>query len=71
MEFTDDGAIINNVAYKTKPLVVHGNGPSKQALNTLGNYLAKSWIPNTGCTVCDQNLKKVPAEASLSIVRNS
>ncbi|XP_059468645.1 multifunctional procollagen lysine hydroxylase and glycosyltransferase LH3 [Neocloeon triangulifer] len=64
LEFTEDGALINNVAYRTKPLIIHGNGPAKQALNTLGNYLAKSWSPNTGCTTCESNLKELPEEKS-------
>jgi hypothetical protein len=67
MEFSEDGALINNKAYHTKPLVVHGNGPSKQALNTLGNYLAKSWMPNVGCTTCDTDLKQVPSEVWILI----
>ncbi|XP_065349170.1 multifunctional procollagen lysine hydroxylase and glycosyltransferase LH3 isoform X2 [Cloeon dipterum] len=63
LEFSDeDGAIINNVVYKTKPLIVHGNGPAKQALNTLGNYLAKSWDPKTGCTTCETNLRELPKD---------
>jgi procollagen-lysine,2-oxoglutarate 5-dioxygenase len=55
IRFTSDDAYIQNTAYQTNPLVIHGNGPSKVALNSLGNYLAKSWHPKSGCNSCNEN----------------
>ncbi|XP_052126964.1 procollagen-lysine,2-oxoglutarate 5-dioxygenase 1 [Frankliniella occidentalis] len=46
---------IKNTAYSTIPLIVHGNGPSKTVLNSLGNYIAKSWSLQDGCLLCDDN----------------
>ncbi|XP_064461104.1 procollagen-lysine,2-oxoglutarate 5-dioxygenase 1-like isoform X2 [Ornithodoros turicata] len=53
---------VYNSAYGTTPLVIHGNGPSKIMLNSLGNYIAKSWNYKSGCLVCDDkfSLEKVP-----------
>lgn len=48
-------AYVLNSAYNTRPLVLHGNGPSKIVLNSLGNYLADSWSPITGCNACKLN----------------
>lgn len=36
----------------TKPMIVHGNGPSKINLNSLGNYLARAYHPVDGCRHC-------------------
>lgn len=55
LRFKDDDAYLYNTAYGTTPLVVHGNGPSKTVLNSLGNYLAKSWSPQDGCLQCAEN----------------
>lgn len=41
-----------NSMYETKPLVLHGNGPSKNVLNSLGNYLPKAWNKEDQCTSC-------------------
>lgn len=48
-------AFVFNSIYNTKPLVLHGNGPSKVTLNSLGNYLANSWSPTNGCNSCKLN----------------
>lgn len=50
--FRGQEAYLQNTVYNTVPLVVHGNGPSKLVLNTLGNYLANSWNPEDGCLSC-------------------
>ena len=44
-----------NTVYQTTPCVIHGNGPSKILLNSLGNYLAKSWTVDEGCLACGEN----------------
>ena len=52
--FNDDGyARIINTMSRSNPLVIHGNGYSKMYLNSLGNYLTKSFSSRSGCTVCD------------------
>ena len=46
---------VSNTVHNTRPLVIHGNGPSKTALNSLGNYIARSWSTSKGCLSCDEN----------------
>lgn len=41
-----------NTVYNTEPLILHGNGYSKESLNSLGNYLANAWSPEEGCIMC-------------------
>lgn len=55
MRFKEDEAYLQNTLYDTVPLVIHGNGPSKLVLNSLGNYLAKAWNPSEGCLNCWDN----------------
>lgn len=43
---------LKNYASHTEPLIVHGNGPSKITLNSLGNYIAGSWNDEEGCVHC-------------------
>ncbi|XP_069690681.1 procollagen-lysine,2-oxoglutarate 5-dioxygenase 1 isoform X2 [Periplaneta americana] len=52
LRFKGREAYLQNTVYNSVPLVVHGNGPSKLVLNTLGNYLANSWNPEDGCLSC-------------------
>ena len=53
IDITNADAFVFNKIYQTQPIIIHGNGNSKTALNSLGNYLAKSWHPVTGCLSCD------------------
>ncbi|UYV68694.1 PLOD1 [Cordylochernes scorpioides] len=55
LRFKDDETILYNKAYGTEPLVVHGNGPTKVALNSIGNYLARAWSPTYGCLACAED----------------
>ena len=50
--FEGGEAILQNEVLDTRPLIIHGNGPSKRVLNSLGNYLAKSWNVEDQCTAC-------------------
>ncbi|XP_065582274.1 procollagen-lysine,2-oxoglutarate 5-dioxygenase 1-like isoform X1 [Artemia franciscana] len=59
IRFRGKEAYVQNTAYKTVPLIVHGNGPAKLALNTLGNYLAYSWNEEDGCTACWEDMKSL------------
>ncbi|CAG2182520.1 unnamed protein product, partial [Oppiella nova] len=63
IKFSAEDSYVNNNAFQTNPLVIHGNGGSKVVLNSLGNYLAKSWHPKYGCLSCDENkttLENIP-----------
>lgn len=57
LKFNEEDTEIINTVYQTTPVVIHGNGPSKILLNSLGNYLAKSWIHDEGCLACDEDLR--------------
>ncbi|XP_063546470.1 procollagen-lysine,2-oxoglutarate 5-dioxygenase [Cydia strobilella] len=59
---------ITNVATKQRPLIVHGNGPSKLTLNHLGNYLAKSWSASEGCALCSANKIQIKEETLPSVM---
>ena len=50
--FDDVYPKVLNTMYDTKPLVLHGNGPSKRVLNTLTNYVPKAWNMDDQCTSC-------------------
>lgn len=58
--------ILKNVVMHTRPLIIHGNGPSKIYLNNFANYLAKAYHPVEGCRHCKlgelnlQSLKELP-----------
>ncbi|XP_031829351.1 procollagen lysyl hydroxylase isoform X1 [Nomia melanderi] len=52
LKFEGGKASLINTVYKTKPLVLHGNGRSKLSLNSLGNYLAQAWNSEGGCVMC-------------------
>jgi len=57
LRFASNEPYIENLVYNTKPMVIHGNGPSKLLLNTFGNYLAHSWDLDDGCLECwEKNL---------------
>ncbi|KAM9317218.1 procollagen-lysine,2-oxoglutarate 5-dioxygenase 2 [Gastrophryne carolinensis] len=50
-----DGATARaiNTQYETFPVLLHGNGPTKNQLNYFGNYIPDAWTPETGCAICD------------------
>ncbi|CAD6240490.1 GSCOCG00008814001-RA-CDS [Cotesia congregata] len=43
-------------------MIIHGNGPAKLVLNSLGNYLAKAWNPEEGCLNCWDNTIELSEE---------
>lgn len=55
VEINYEKGTITNTLYNTKPLVLHGNGPSKIDLYNFGNYLAKSWNSVKGCLTCKED----------------
>ncbi|KAK3866303.1 hypothetical protein Pcinc_028164 [Petrolisthes cinctipes] len=61
MKIGEGDVQIVNTVYQTTPLVIHGNGPTKVLLNSLGNYLAKSWTPEDGCLACIEDKKDISA----------
>ncbi|KAL6433068.1 hypothetical protein ACFW04_006388 [Cataglyphis niger] len=52
LKFKEEEAYLVNKVYNTAPLILHGNGLSKDTLNSMGNYLAHAWTPNEGCLAC-------------------
>jgi uncharacterized protein Usg len=58
LKFRDSGVpYLANTAFGSEPAVIHGNGPSKLILNSLGNYLPEAWNKEDGCTSCwEENL---------------
>lgn len=59
LQFGEDGeAYVYNTAFHTRPVVIHGNGPSKLALNNFGNYLASAFV-GTECKICQENKLKL------------
>ena len=60
LKFTRHDAFIENTLYNSRPKVIHGNGGSKVHLNSLANYLARSWTLEEGCVSCleKEELKK-------------
>jgi procollagen-lysine,2-oxoglutarate 5-dioxygenase, invertebrate len=52
----DNGeAFVVNNDFKTKPVVLHGNGNSKLTLNNFGNYLAGAF-DNGDCKACEEDV---------------
>ncbi|XP_014673049.1 PREDICTED: procollagen-lysine,2-oxoglutarate 5-dioxygenase 1-like [Priapulus caudatus] len=47
---------VENTAYSTRPIVLHGNGLSKMYLLFLTNYVPGMWTVNRGCSWCDDDL---------------
>lgn len=59
LQFGENGeAYVYNTAFHTRPVVIHGNGPSKLALNNFGNYLAGAFV-GTECKFCEENKLKL------------
>ena len=56
LKFMEKDTRLTNTIYQTMPAVIHGNGPSKILLNSLGNYLAKSWTVDQGCMSCKEDI---------------
>lgn len=46
---------IHNKKFETHPVVIHGNGPSKDYLSHLGNYIAQSYSFEEGCLACKED----------------
>ncbi|TTH08281.1 Procollagen-lysine,2-oxoglutarate 5-dioxygenase 1 [Bagarius yarrelli] len=57
LKFENGRVRARNVLYDTLPVIVHGNGPTKLQINYLGNYIPKVWTFETGCTVCQEDLR--------------
>lgn len=57
LKFSRNDAYIENTLYNSRPKVIHGNGGSKVHLNSLANYLAKSWTLDDGCVSCFETIQ--------------
>ncbi|CAK1554915.1 unnamed protein product [Leptosia nina] len=58
----DKWAFVENTWSKTRPLVLHGNGPAKRALDALSNYVPRVRTVDN-CQICDEkrrSLKELP-----------
>ena len=66
----DSEAQLFNVDLETRPLMIHGNGPSKRHLNHLGNYLPKAWNEVDQCTSCWEDVVDFEVRSS-SLLQNT
>ena len=66
LRFNGNEPYVQNIAHDTKPLVIHGNGPSVRILNHLANYVPNAWNKEDQCTSCWEDtisfkeLKEIP-----------
>ncbi|XP_023948585.1 procollagen-lysine,2-oxoglutarate 5-dioxygenase isoform X1 [Bicyclus anynana] len=51
---TTESPYLLNVVTNERPLIVHGNGPSKITLNHFSNYLNNAWSVKDGCVLCQE-----------------
>ncbi|XP_058129261.1 procollagen-lysine,2-oxoglutarate 5-dioxygenase [Anopheles ziemanni] len=63
LEPTEKEATLANTEYSTKPAIVHGNGPSKLALNSYANYLAGAFVDGE-CKTVHENRLTLPEDAA-------
>lgn len=61
LKFENGQVRARNVMHDTLPAIIHGNGPTKLQINYLGNYIPNVWTFETGCTVCDKDLRSLAA----------
>jgi len=52
LQVNEESPYVLNTAFNTRPLVLHGNGPTKTVLNSFGNYLANAANSKDGCVAC-------------------
>ena len=65
---TDNGENrLRNDKYNTMPLIIHGNGPSKLALNRLSNYIPDGWRPDFHCPSCLKKKQAVDGTKKVTI----
>ncbi|XP_076320544.1 LOW QUALITY PROTEIN: procollagen lysyl hydroxylase [Tachypleus tridentatus] len=69
LRFSSKDSYLHNTAYGTNPIIIHGNGPSKVVLNSLGNYLARSWLPSEGCLACKKDTISLSKKKMLELPR--
>lgn len=61
LKFEDGRVRVRNVLYDTLPVIVHGNGPTKLQMNYLCNYIPNAWTFESGCSVCNEDLRPLTA----------
>ena len=66
LKFKQDDSYVENNFYHTQPKIIHGNGASKIHINSLGNYLAKSWTLESGCLSCHESESQVKVTTTTS-----
>lgn len=68
--FRGQEAFVENTLSGTVPLLLHGNGPTKNILNYYGNYIAKSWNPQDGCLSCKEDMNHLEKKRSIRISKD-
>ena len=74
LRFEPSITTFHNKEFNTDPLVIHGNGPTKRILNSLGNYIPRAWDKDNQCTSCWDNnlvfedLPEVPQVREISLI---
>uniref|UniRef100_A0A8U8B1C4 PLOD1-3-like GT domain-containing protein n=1 Tax=Geospiza parvula TaxID=87175 RepID=A0A8U8B1C4_GEOPR len=64
IRFEPGGNRVRNELSGSWPVVIHGNGPTKVALNSLGNYVPLGWSPR-GCGDCERDLRPLGGTPAL------
>uniref|UniRef100_A0A3B4Y137 Procollagen-lysine,2-oxoglutarate 5-dioxygenase 1 n=1 Tax=Seriola lalandi dorsalis TaxID=1841481 RepID=A0A3B4Y137_SERLL len=67
LKFEDGRVRARNVLYDTLPVIIHGNGPTKLQINYLGNYIPNTWTFESGCTVCQEDLRPLTISHNILI----
>jgi procollagen-lysine,2-oxoglutarate 5-dioxygenase len=70
LRFSGSEPRLFNTQFETRPLLIHGNGPSKRHLNHLGNYIPKAWNEVDQCTACwedNLDLDKMPETPQVAV----
>nr|VZI35145.1 unnamed protein product [Spirometra erinaceieuropaei] len=55
IRFEYDRGYLQNTHKDTIPVVAVASSNGKRRLNSLGNYVARAWSPETGCQICDED----------------
>ena len=55
LQFSSTNVRIHNKQFDTLPIVIHGNGPTKDFHNHLTNYISNGWTFTEGCMSCKED----------------
>ncbi|VDN98518.1 unnamed protein product [Rodentolepis nana] len=54
IRYDGDRGYVQNVRKDTVPPILIASAEGKHKLNSLSNYLARAWSPESGCQICDE-----------------